>query len=82
MVVGGCLLNVVTTSVMTKAVSIQDTGTVLGLSMAANSLIRSVSPTLGGIMFKAYGWPIFGAFGFVVNIAMAIFLFVLGRDKL
>ena len=82
MVVGGCLLNIVTTSVMTKAVSMRDTGTVLGLNMAANSLIRTVSPTLGGIMFKAYGWPVFGASGFVVNVTMALFLFVFGRDKM
>ena len=81
MVVGGTTLNVITTSAMTKSVAINKTGAVLGLSMATNSLIRTVSPTLGSIMYKNYGWPSFGALGLVVNAAVALFLFLHGKDS-
>lgn len=76
MVVGGTTLNVITTSAITKSVLVQDTGAVLGLSMATNSLIRTVSPTLGSIMYKHYGWPSFGLLGFVVNTIVAAYLFI------
>ncbi|EDO38586.1 predicted protein, partial [Nematostella vectensis] len=82
LVAGGTILTIVTTSSMTKAVPIKDTGTVLGLSMACNSLVRSVSPTLGGVLFHMYGWPVFGAFGFVINSAIGLFLLVWGRESL
>ena len=81
MVVGGATLNVITTSAMTKSVVIKDTGAVLGLSMATNSLIRTVSPTLGSILYKLYGWPSFGVLGLVVNAAVAMFLFVQGKES-
>lgn len=81
MVVGGTTLNVITTSAMTKSVTITKTGAVLGLSMATNSLIRTVSPTLGSIMYKNYGWPSFGVLGLVVNAAVAMFLFLHGKDS-
>lgn len=80
MVVGGTTLNVITTSAMTKSVVIKETGAVLGLSMATNSLIRTVSPTLGSIMYKYYGWPSFGLLGLVVNAAVAVFLFIHGKE--
>lgn len=80
MVVGGTTLNVITTSAMTKSVTVDKTGAVLGLSMATNSLIRTVSPTLGSIMYKNYGWPSFGLLGLVVNAAVALFLFFHGKD--
>lgn len=76
MVVGGTTLNVITTSAITKSVLVKDTGAVLGLSMATNSLIRTVSPTLGSIMYKHYGWPSFGLLGFVVNTIVAAYLFI------
>ena len=81
MVVGGTTLNVITTSAMTKSVVTKDTGAVLGLSMATNSLIRTVSPTLGSIMYKYYGWPSFGLLGLVVNTGVAVFLFIHGKEK-
>lgn len=80
MVVGGTTLNVITTSAITKSVLLKDTGAVLGLSMATNSLIRTVSPTLGSIMYKHYGWPSFGLLGVVVNAAVAAFLVIHGKD--
>ena len=76
MVAGGGILNVVSTAVITKAVPAKDTGAVLGIAMASNSLIRSVSPFFGGIMFQHFGWHSFGALGFVVDVLVAVFLFV------
>ena len=81
MVVGGTTLNVITTSAMTKSVTVSKTGAVLGLSMATNSLIRTVSPTMGSIMYKNYGWPSFGLLGLVVNAIVALFLFYHGKDS-
>lgn len=81
MVVGGTTLNVITTSAMTKSVTVTKTGAVLGLSMATNSLIRTVSPTMGSIMYKNYGWPSIGLLGLVVNAAVALFLFYHGKDS-
>ncbi|KAK3722070.1 hypothetical protein QZH41_019830 [Actinostola sp. cb2023] len=82
LVTGGTILTVVTTSALTKAVTIKDTGAVLGLSMACNSLVRSLSPTLGGYLFKIYGWPVFGVFGFVINSVIVLYLLVFGRENL
>ena len=82
MVVGGTTLNVISTSAMTKSVITKDTGAVLGLSMATNSLIRTVSPTVGSIMYKHYGWPSFSVLGVVVNSAVALVLFVHGKETL
>ena len=81
MVVGGTTLNVITTSAMTKSVTVTKTGAVLGLSMATNSLIRTVSPTMGSIMYKNYGWPSIGLLGLVVNAAVALFLFYHGKNS-
>ncbi|RMX48116.1 hypothetical protein pdam_00002609 [Pocillopora damicornis] len=80
MVVGGTTLNVITTSAMTKSVTVTKTGAVLGLSMATNSLIRTVSPTMGSIMYKNYGWPSIGLLGLVVNAAVAFTSDTRGRE--
>jgi len=82
LVTGGTILTIVTTSALTKAVNIKNTGVVLGLSMACNSLVRSVSPTLGGYLFKMYGWPAFGCFGFIINLVIVLYLLVFGRESL
>ena len=82
LVAGGAILNLVSTAVMTKAVSVKDTGAMLGVAMSTNSVIRSVSPFLGGLMFQHYSWPSIGALGFVVNALVAVFLFVRTKDSL
>ena len=71
MIMGGALLNTLTSSIITKAVPDTATGTSLGLSMATHSLIRSVSPTLGGYIYHWLGYAGFGALGFVTSAIMA-----------
>lgn len=49
-------------------------GSMLGLSMAANSMIRSISPTIGGYMFNRFGFSSFGWLGFIFNGFLFIYL--------
>jgi len=53
----------------------------LGLSMATNSLIRTVSPTIGGIMLLNFGFPSFGVLGFVSSGIVTAVLFVKLKEK-
>ncbi|XP_063083789.1 solute carrier family 22 member 18 isoform X2 [Cavia porcellus] len=69
-----CALNVVTDSMLTKAVSAADTGTMLGLSASVQSLIRTVGPTIGGFLYRSFGVPIFGYVQFAVNFLIFLFL--------
>lgn len=78
MTMGGALLNTLTSSTVTKVVPETATGTSLGLSMATHSLIRSVSPTLGGYLYHLFGYPGFGVLGFVTSAIMAGVLLVKG----
>uniref|UniRef100_A0A4W3IDI4 Solute carrier family 22 member 18 n=1 Tax=Callorhinchus milii TaxID=7868 RepID=A0A4W3IDI4_CALMI len=49
-------------------------GAMLGLSMSVYSLIRSISPTIGGFLFDAYGFPSFGYLQFGVNLLLFLSL--------
>ena len=82
MVMSGALLNTIANSAITKNVPDTATGTSLGLSMATHSIIRAVSPTLGGYMYSLVGYASFGLLGFVLNGALALYLLLIGRDKL
>lgn len=74
MVMSGALLNTIANSAITKNVSEADTGTSLGLSMATHSIIRTVSPTIGGYMYSLVGYASFGLLGFFLNGGMALYL--------
>lgn len=74
MVMSGALLNTIASSTITKKVSESDTGTSLGLSMATHSMIRAVSPTMGGYMYSLLGYASFGLLGFFLNGGMSLFL--------
>ncbi|XP_059143145.1 solute carrier family 22 member 18-like [Physella acuta] len=82
LITGLTFQNVVTTSALTHTVSVADTGAMLGLSMAVNSLIRSLSPTVGGYMLKEYGFESFGYLGFVTSFIVTAVLFVRKRAEL
>ena len=82
MVMSGALLNTIANSAITKNVPDTATGTSLGLSMATHSIIRAVSPTLGGYMYSLVGYASFGLLGFVLNGALALYLLFIGGDKL
>lgn len=68
-----CLFNSIVSSSLTKAVDKDKTGTMLGLNMAVHSVIRTVSPTAGGWMLSAYGFPSIGLLGVGCN-AMVLIL--------
>ncbi|RUS87736.1 hypothetical protein EGW08_004482, partial [Elysia chlorotica] len=74
LIVGLTFQNVVTTSALTHTVSPTDTGAMLGLSMAVNSLIRSVSPTIGGYMLTRFGFESFGYLGFIASSTVTVVL--------
>lgn len=69
-----CTLNVVTDSMLTKAVSSSDTGTMLGLSASVHPLTRTLGPTLGGLLYRSYGVPIFGHVQLMVNLLVLLVL--------
>lgn len=54
----------------------------LGLSMATNSLIRTISPTIGGLLYTTFGFPVFGVSGTLVNGLLFTYLFVYGKESL
>ena len=76
LVFGGALFGVITNSILTKLVPPEDTGFVLGISFATHSLIRTLSPTIGGILLSQFGHTSFGILGTVVCSTTALFLFI------
>ncbi|XP_066108417.1 solute carrier family 22 member 18 [Saccopteryx bilineata] len=69
-----CTLNVVTDSMLTKAVSAADTGTMLGLCASVQPLTRTLGPTLGGLLYRSFGVPVFGHVQFAVNLLVFLVL--------
>jgi len=78
---GGAVLQTIVTSVITKSVPSADTGSALGLSMATHSLIRSISPTIGGWLFASYGFYIFGLIGVFMNGLLCLYLVLYGKQE-
>jgi OCT family organic cation transporter-like MFS transporter 18 len=76
LVFGGALFGVITNSILTKLVPPDDTGFVLGISFATHALIRTLAPTIGGLLLSRFGYTSFGSLGFVVCSGTALFLFV------
>ncbi|ESO83196.1 hypothetical protein LOTGIDRAFT_133911 [Lottia gigantea] len=79
MCIGLTIKNVVITSALTRTVSEADTGAMIGLNMGVNSLIRTVSPTIGGYMLASYGFPSFGVFGTFACSVVTVVLFLYKR---
>ncbi|XP_003798414.2 solute carrier family 22 member 18 [Otolemur garnettii] len=69
-----CALNVVTDSMLTKAVSASDTGTMLGLCASVQPLTRTLGPTLGGFLYRSFGVSIFGHVQAAVNFLILLAL--------
>uniref|UniRef100_A0A4W2BNB6 Organic cation transporter-like protein 2 n=1 Tax=Bos indicus x Bos taurus TaxID=30522 RepID=A0A4W2BNB6_BOBOX len=69
-----CALNVVTDSMLTKAVSTSDTGTMLGLCASVQPLMRTLGPTLGGLLYRGFGVPVFGHVQFAINFIVFLVL--------
>lgn len=55
------------------------TGTMLGLCASVQPLTRTVGPTLGGLLYRSFGVPVFGHVQFAVNFLV---LLVLWRQPL
>lgn len=47
----------------------------LGLNMAVNSLVRSVSPFVGGYMLREYGFSSFGYLGAITSAMVTVVLY-------
>jgi OCT family organic cation transporter-like MFS transporter 18 len=69
-----CTLNVVTDSMLTKAVSASDTGAMLGLCASVHPLTRTVGPMLGGLLYRSLGVSVFGQLQFAVNFLVLLVL--------
>lgn len=67
LVIAGSIFNSLVQGNLTKTVSHEHTGSILGFSMAINSFMRSISPTVGGAMFQLYGFKSFGLLGGFCN---------------
>ncbi|KAK7912349.1 hypothetical protein WMY93_012560 [Mugilogobius chulae] len=61
------VFNVITDSMLTKSVPASDSGTMLGLCAAVQSLLRTVGPTLGGFLYVNGGVKSIGLTECVVN---------------
>ncbi|XP_074656261.1 solute carrier family 22 member 18-like [Tubulanus polymorphus] len=80
LVFGMTLAVVVIGSSLTKSVPETDTGAILGMNMAVNSLVRTFAPTMGGYMLQLYGYPSIGYLGAFTSSLVTIFLFFKFRD--
>ena len=49
--------------------------------MATHSLIRSISPTIGGYLFSYFGFVVFGVTGVVINGPLALYLLIYGKSE-
>merc|ERR1712117_287973 len=74
------LVNSILSSTVTKVVPSSSTGTMLGLNMAVNSVIRSVSPSVGALMMSSYGYSSIGYLGVVCNTIVLLMLKFLTLD--
>ncbi|XP_026706248.1 solute carrier family 22 member 18 [Athene cunicularia] len=68
------MLGTITDSILTKAVPSSDTGTMLGICASVQPLIRTVGPTIGGLLYKQFGVSSFGYLQLVVNIGLSVYL--------
>jgi len=72
----GGLLNTLLSSTLTKAVTPQEIGGILGLSSAVESSTRIIAPLLGGVLLQQIGTWAPRAFGAVVMVGVSIFVFI------
>lgn len=68
------MFGVITDSMLTKSVPSSDTGTMLGMCSSVQSLLRTVGPTVGGLLYVNYGIFSIGFIQFVVNTGVFVHL--------
>lgn len=66
------LINSVISSTLTKVVPSSDTGSILGVNMAVNSVIRALAPSIGGWMMAKHGFAAIGLLGVVCNVVVLV----------
>lgn len=71
----GGILNTLLSSTLTKAVSSQEVGGILGLATSIESSTRIIAPILGGALLEKVGTWSPGAFGGIVMIGVTIYVF-------
>ncbi|NXB12964.1 S22AI protein, partial [Cnemophilus loriae] len=68
------MLVTITDSILTKAVPSSDTGAMLGICASVQPLIRTVGPTIGGVLYKQFGVSSFGYLQLIVNLGLFVYL--------
>ncbi|XP_019375269.1 PREDICTED: solute carrier family 22 member 18 isoform X3 [Gavialis gangeticus] len=74
MVFAFCTVGVITDSILTKAVPPSDTGAMLGICASVHPLMRTVGPTIGGLLYKQFGVSSFGYLQLAVNLVLFLYL--------
>jgi len=72
--VAGGLLNTVLTSTLTKAVTSDEVGGIIGFSTSIESLTRVIAPTLGGFLLVSFGTWAPGLFGAIVLAVVSLYV--------
>ena len=72
--IAGGLLNTLLTSTLTKAVTNDEVGGIIGFSTSIESLTRVIAPTLGGFLLVSFGTWAPGLFGAIVLAGLSIFV--------
>jgi MFS transporter, DHA1 family, tetracycline resistance protein len=72
--VAGGLLNTVLTSTLTKAVTTDEVGGIIGFSTSIESLTRVIAPTLGGYLLVTFGAWAPGLFGAIVLGGLSVYV--------
>ena len=72
----GGILNTLLSSTLTKAVSPQEVGGILGLSASVESATRIFAPIIGGALLQQVGTWAPGAFGAIVMVGVFAYVFV------
>jgi len=77
--VGGSLIHIIITAIITKVVRNDQTGSALGLTLCMHASYRTIAPTVGGFLLERIGFFSFGVLGYVTNLFVTIYLCFYGR---
>jgi len=74
--IAGGLLNTILSSTLTKTVTSQEIGGILGLSASVESLTRVIAPILGGVLLSVIGYWAPGLFGFIILTGLSLYVWM------
>ena len=78
--IGASLIHVIITSLVTKIVREDQTGAALGLTLGCYTMMRTVSPAVGGFFYAHIGFFSFGALGYLIDMVVILYLAFIGRE--